>query len=291
VHTIAEVFVPIITFVLLATVGMDLTGEEFARVRRQLAVVLVGLIAPLIVLPPLALALMWVFEPPPDVAAGLLLVAACPIGGISNTYSYLARASTALSVTLTGLSCLLASVTIPAVGRGLELALARPLDLAAPIPLLLAQLVLMLGVPVALGMWVRRRSPQFAEQHRPALQRLGFCGLAIVLLLVIADDPWRFVGGLSTTVPLAAVFVGASAAVGWVLAAMITDDRRDRFTLAAEFGTRNVAVATAIAVTLLGRVEFARFGTTYFLTELPLMLGAIALFRASEASRPPRSRS
>ena len=284
--TIASILVPVITFILLATVGMDLTGQEFARVRRQRTVVLAGLIAPLIVLPPLAVALVWAFKPPPDVEAGLFLVAACPIGGISNTYSYLARASTALSVTLTGLSCLLASVTVPAVGRGLELALARPLDLAAPIPLLLAQLVLMLGVPVALGMWVRRRSPRFAERHRPALQRLGFAALAFVLLLVIADDPKGFAAGLSTTVPLAVAFVVCSTAAGWSVAVMVTRDRRDRFTLAAEFGTRNVAVATAIAVTLLGRVEFAKFGTTYFLTELPLMLAAIALFRASESRRP-----
>ena len=61
------------------------------------------------------------------------------------------------------------------------------------------------------------------------------------------------------------------------------DDARrpapDRFTLATEFATRNVAVATAIAVTLLGRAEFALFATTYFLTELPLTLLAVAGFR------------
>ncbi len=279
VKTLIDVAVPLITFVLLAAVGLDLTPEDFARVRQRSAVVLAGLLVPLLVLPPIAVGLIWTFAPRPDVAGGLLLVAACPIGGISNTYSYLARASTALSVTLTGLSCLLAGVTVPAVGRGLELVIGRPLDLAAPIPLLLAQLVLMLAVPVALGMWIRRRSPAFAERHRSALQRLAFAGISVVLSLVILDDPRAFAGGLSTTVPLAATFVLGSMGAGWIAAAAVTADRRDRFTFAAEFGTRNVAVATAIAVTLLGRVEFARFATTYFLTELPLMLLAIAVFR------------
>ena len=69
------------------------------------------------------------------------------------------------------------------------------------------------------------------------------------------------------------------AAVGWVTAAMVTDDARDRFTIAAEFGTRNLGVAMAVAVTLLGRIEFARFAYTYFLTEIPLMLVAIVLFK------------
>ncbi len=277
--TLIDVAVPLLTFFLLAAVGLDLTREDFARVRRQWALVLAGLLAPLAFLPPIALGLTWVFQPSPEVSAGVLLVAACPIGGISNTYSYLARASTALSVTLTGLSCLIAGATVPAVGRGLELALGRPLDLAAPIPLLLGQLLLMLALPVALGMWIRRRSPELAERHRPVLQRLAFTGIAVVLLLVIVDDPQAFFGGLWTTVPLAAAFVVCSMGAGWITAALVTEDRRDRFTLAAEFGTRNVAVAAAIAVTLLGRVEFARFATTYFLTELPLMLAAIALFR------------
>ena len=74
-------------------------------------------------------------------------------------------------------------------------------------------------------------------------------------------------------------------AAGWWTAALVTTDRRDRFTIAAEFGTRNVGVATAIAVTLLGRVEFSRFAATYFLTEIPLMLGAAAVFRRNRV--PP----
>jgi BASS family bile acid:Na+ symporter len=279
VKTLIDVAVPALTFVLLAAVGLDLTRTDFTRVRGQWALVLAGLIGPLVLLPPIAVTLTWAFQPAQDVAAGVLLVAACPIGGISNSYSFLARASTALSVTLTGLSCVLASVTVPAVGRGLELVLGHALDLAAPIPLLLAQLLLMLGFPVALGMWVRRRWPVLGQRYRPGLQRLAFTGIAILLVLVITDDPPAFFGGLSTTVPLAAAFVVCSMGAGWMTAAIITTDPRDRFTLAAEFGTRNVGVATAIAVTLLGRVEFARFATTYFLTELPLMLVAIGLFR------------
>jgi BASS family bile acid:Na+ symporter len=279
VKTLIDIAVPSITFMLLAAVGLDLTRDDFARVARQRAVVAAGLVAPIFLLPPIAVLLTWLFQPAPDTSAGLLLVAACPIGGISNTYSFVARASTALSVTLTGLSCLLASVTVPAIGRGLELGLGRPLELSAPIPLLLAQLLLMLALPVGVGMWVRYRWTDFADRNRPVLQQLAFTGIAVVLLLVIIDDPGAFVGGLSSTVPLAAAFVICSMGVGWIIAAMVTDDDRDRFTLAAEFGTRNVGVAAAIAVTLLGRVEFARFATTYFLTELPLMIVAIAWFR------------
>jgi bile acid:Na+ symporter, BASS family len=152
-------------------------------------------------------------------------------------------------------------------------------ELSAPLPLLLGQVVLVLALPVAIGMWLRRRAPAVADRCGPALRRLSFLGIGLVFLLVIADDPRAFAIGLSTTVPLAVLFIASSAAVGWLTASLVTSDNRDRFTLAAEFGTRNIGVAIAIAVTILGRVGFARFATTYALIEIPIMLLGVWLFR------------
>jgi BASS family bile acid:Na+ symporter len=269
-------------FLLLFTVGLELTGNDFARLRRQPALIASGLLAPLVVLPPIAVGLIWSLQPGPAVAASLLLIAACPIGGISNTFAYLARASTALSVTLTGLSCIVASVTIPLVGKAFEFVLRQPFALSAPLSTLIGQLVVVLGLPVALGMWVRRSRPGVAEKLGPGLRPLAFIGTAIVLLLIIVDAPAAFVGGLATTVPLAAAFVLISMGTGWMTGALVTKDRRDRFTMAAQFGSRNVGIAMAIAVTILGRIEFASFAVIYSLTEIPLMLAAIALFRRQQ---------
>jgi BASS family bile acid:Na+ symporter len=285
VKTLIEISVPVLTFVLLAGVGLDLTVDDFRRVRRQPALMLAGLVGPLFLLPPIAVGLAWAFQPTPEVTAGLLLVAACPIGGISNTYSYMARASTALSVALTGLSCLLCGLTVPAVGRFLEMVTTQSLKLTVPIPSLITQLLLMFTLPVALGMWARRRWADRARRYQPTLQNLAFIGVGLMLVLIILNDPRAFLGDLPSTVPLAAVFIVCSAVAGWMAAAMVTGDPRDRFTLAAEFGTRNLGVAIAVAVTMLGRVEFARFAYTYFLTELPLMLVAAALFRRRQSDR------
>ena len=279
VKTLIDVVVPAINFTLLVAVGLDLTADDFARVRRHRGLVLTGLFAPLFILPPIALLLTWAFEMTADVTAGMLLIAACPIGGISNTYTYLARASPALSVALTGLSCLLAPLTIPLVGRMLAMATGQPLDLAPPFVLLLVQLVLMLVVPVSFGMWVRQRWSSAAIRWRPVIQNLTFAGVAMMLLLIVLDNPAAFMEDLPQTVPLAAAFVVCSFAAGGLTASAITADRRDRFTVATEFGTRNLGVALGIAVALLGRVEFARFAYTYFLTELLMMLPAIVLFR------------
>lgn len=271
--------VPTMTFILLFAVGLNLKAADFARLRRQPALVLLGLFVPPLLLPPVALILSLMFNSNPEIAAGILIIAACPIGGISNSYSNLAKASTALSITLTGLSCLFAMLTIPLVGNGLELATDRSLGLEVPVPILIGQLAFVLALPVVLGIWVQRSAPKVAERYHATLQRIAFLGIGLVLLALIAMDTQAFRSDVSTTVPLAALFIVMSMMIGWLAAMLVTQDPRNRFTIAAEFGTRNVAVATAMAVTVLGRVEFAHFAATYFLTELPLMLLAVMAFR------------
>ena len=100
-----------------------------------------------------------------------------------------------------------------------------------------------------------------------------------MILLIVASDPAVFVHDLRGTVPLAATFVVASFFAGWLSGIVSRASPSDVFTLATEFATRNMAVATAIALTLAGRIEFALFATTYFLTEIPLMLCAIVVYR------------
>ena len=171
-------------------------------------------------------------------------------------------------------------MTVPLIGQVFGVALARPFGLDVPMPLILTQLLLMLTIPVSVGMYIRHRRPLLAERAPPVLKAVGFGALGLLIVIVIGSAPTAFIDDLGDTVPLAAAFVVGSFAAGWAVGIAATSSRRDRFTLASEFATRNIAVATAIAVTLAGRVEFAFFATTYFLTEVPLMLGAIAVFRS-----------
>lgn len=277
---VVDVATPLCTFLLLTAVGLDLRTGDFVAVRRMPRILAIGLFAPMVALPFVALALIRVFDVPPAQAAGLLLVTACPIGGISNTYSYLARAATALSVTLTGLSCALAGITIPLLTRLFEALLGWPLAFDAPLGALLLRMVAMLGIPVGLGMVIRHKWPRFADERRGSFQRAAFGVLALLIVVIISSEFGVFLSGLTRLVPLSAAFVALSFATGWLAATAGRASRQARFTLAAEFATRNVAVATAIAVTVLGRPEFAVFAATYFLTELPLMLGAACLYRA-----------
>jgi BASS family bile acid:Na+ symporter len=282
-----DVTIPVIAFLSLMAVGMDLTVVHFDRVRRQLVILVTGLLVPLFTLPLLAVGLIELLNPAPHIAAGLLLVASCPIGGLSNVFTYLAGASAALSIALTTLSSMLAFATIPALSWALGMVLGRPLGFAAP-AILPLQLAVMIVLPVLIGMGVRHRWPDVATTHRSSIQRVAFVLLGLLMALIIASDTALFVAGLADTVPLAFLFILASFATGWLAASMAGASSPDRFTLAVEFAARNIIIATAIAVTLLGQTSFAIFGNTYALVELPTLLVAAWAYRVID--RPVQAR-
>jgi len=284
--TLVDVATPAIVFFLMVAVGLDLSPADFRGLRRRPRVFVAGLLAPPLLLPPLALALVALFSPPPEIAAGLYLVAIAPIGGITTIYSYLANAAVALSISLTALSCLLAPITLPLSAAFVERATGRALGFDLPVGVLAAQVLGLLALPVGAGMVIRRLRPRRAVALRPRLQRIGFTALALLVGMVLASESGRLGGMLTAMIPLALGFVAGSFAVGAAIGRLVTPDPGERFTLAAEFATRNLGVAVAVAVTLLGRSEFALFAAAYFLVELALLLAAVA-WRARGRRRQP----
>ena len=283
--SVLDVAIPATAILVMTVVGLDLTRADLARVATRPQVVVAGLLGPLALLPPIALFVLAAVPMPAEIGAGLLLLAVCPVGGISNAYNYLARAATALSVTLTAASCVAAVVTMPLLTQGFELALGRPLGYRAPVGPLAAQVLAMLVLPVALGMTVRARAPGFAARHERTFARIAACGLALLLGFILVSEWDRFVTNLAATSAASALFVLLAMAAGWGVAILSGADRRERFTLPVEFATRNCAIAAAVAITLLGDTRFAVFATTYFFTEAALVGVAIVAFRRRRDGR------
>ncbi len=284
---------PPITFLLLLAVGLDLTPRDFGRSRERPGMVAAGVLLPPLLLPPLAVGLIRVIAPSPMIAAGLLLVAVCPIGGLSNFYSLLARASVALSVTLTAVSCMAALVTIPAASMLLEQLWPSSSRYTASAPTLVRQLLVGLTPPIALGMIARARWPALAERHRGFILRAGFGLLVTLLVLVVATAPEDEQVGWQSAALVTLSFVLAAGLLGAGVALALGGTATDRFTFAAEFSTRNVAVALGLAMAIGAQREFTWFGAIYLTVEIPLLALAALIFRsrhAHSADRPARPR-
>jgi len=172
-------------------------------------------------------------------------------------------------------------VTLPLIAAvGVQGFLHDAVDIEIPVAGLVQQLVLVLLAPIGLGMVLRARSPEFAAHYSKQLQRLLFLTFLIFIAMSIAFSDERAVdvealrGGLLA----AALWTVAAGAIGWGLAALLRLPHGDRFTFMIEFGARNMAVATMVALTGLGRLDLTLFSVAYVIVGYP-MIGLVTLLR------------
>ena len=231
-----------------------------------------------LLLPACAALLIWIPGPEPWVVAGMVLLAASPGGAISNLYSYLGRGNVALSVTLTAISTLLALATMPALtAAGLALFLQESHQVTTPMGRMVAQLVLMMLLPLGLGMALRLSRPALvAAAHRP-LRALSLVALVCLVALILVDQRQGLAAALGAALPVALTFCLLTMAAGFALGALARLSAPDRFTLLIELSTRNLGLVVIMGALVLGEVKLVLFATLFFLVELPLVMILVML--------------
>ncbi len=265
-------------FLIMAIVGLDLTRADFGRLSERPALVVVATVAQWLLLPVVAWGVAWTLPLPPHIVAGIVLLAACPAGAISNYYAFIARADVALSVTLTAISAAVSVVTLPLISAvGFSLLLDHSARVKAPIVPMAIQLTVNLLIPVLIGMWLRARFPEFVTRHQPVSRRLGNVALVATVAILLSGLGRSVLKDLGVTIVSAVVFTIVAAGGGLIVGAALRADRRQLQTLAIEFACRNTAITILIGVVVLDRPELAVFGLVVFLTQMPIVLGAIAV--------------
>lgn len=279
--------VVLVTVLLMLTVGTELNARHFAEVARRKRTVVLLLGAQMLLLPLLGFAVAHALALPPHLSAGILLVAACPVGDIANFYTLLARGNTALSLTLNTLSCLLCAATMAIVFAAYDYLLPQRFALAVPTLPLVTRLVLMLLLPVLAGMGVRRFWPEFAARQGRTLRNLSFMGVTLLIVWIFTSRRAQLAADWQPALLAGLAFMLPALALGMVLARVLRLGADEGITAGVVFAARNVGLATAIAITLLGRLEYAVFAAVYFLTEVPLLFGIVALYRRWYAGTEP----
>ena len=277
--TIVDAGVPALVFSAMVVVGMDLTTDDWRRIARRPGIVVAATLGQFILLPLLGWLLVAGLGLDGASAHGVLLVAVCPSGTMANLYTSQARANVALSVTLTAVSCLAAVVVTPLLLSLLQTQAGGAGGYSVPFGVLAGQLIVLLLVPVLTGMIIRHRWPHIPKRHRRGLLAFSVAALIVLLALVIAQAGEQFARMLAEIAVAAFLLTILAFGSGWLTGWLTGAGANDRFAVAMSFVVRNVGIATAIAVTTLGRAEFAVFATAYFLTQTPLLLAAALIFR------------
>ncbi len=176
----------ILGFILFG-VSLDLKWQDFKLIYKMPKEVLVGLFGQLLILPLLTAALILVIKPQASLALGMILVASCPGGNLSNFMTHHARGNTALSVTLTTLATILAVLFTPLNffiwGNLLPETSALMKEIDIPLLSIMLNVFLLIALPLSLGLWVSHKFPQFACRVKKPMKyfSLGFFFIFIIL--------------------------------------------------------------------------------------------------------------
>ncbi|KUJ76243.1 symporter [Ruegeria marisrubri] len=229
--------------VVMFSVAIDLTPQDFNRLRRAPKPVVVGLFSQFAVLPILTFALVWLAEPRPSIALGLILVAACPGGNISNFITHRAGGNAALSVSLTAFATVAAIVMTPfniAFWGGLYAPTREILQRTEIDPAQIAITVgLMLLLPLALGITLNRHRPDITQRLRRPLQYLSM-GIFFAFIILALAANWNFFLAFAGAVAGLVILHNALAlGGGWVVATLTRLPPYDRRAITIETGIQN----------------------------------------------------
>ncbi|KAG1654030.1 putative sodium-dependent transporter YocS [Nymphon striatum] len=182
--TFIQIGLPVSLALIMLSMGMMLKTADFTRVLEQPRALMVGLTAQLILVPMIAVALLFIFNLPPLLAVGLLVLSFSPGGTTSNLFSYLARGDVALSVALTAIASLITPFTIPLLTElALQMQLGENKEIIVPIGLTMKRLFIVTLLPVLIGMSLRIFKPAVADTIQPYIHKIS-----VVLFLAVISS-------------------------------------------------------------------------------------------------------
>ncbi|MCE1202695.1 MAG: bile acid:sodium symporter family protein [Bacteroidia bacterium] len=235
-------------------VALDIKKENFAAMVQNPKSALLGIFSQIVLLPVLTFLLVIMLNPPPSIAMGMILIAACPGGNISNFISSLAKANVALSVSLTAFSTLSATLVTPinfAFWGGMYVDYyqkARHLNIPIEIDFLqMAQTVfILLGIPLILGMWVGHKFPAFVDKYRKTI-RIASILLYMTFIVGALVANAKFINHIIIPLGIVVMLLNAQTLfTGYITGTLFKVSRADRRTLSIETGIQNSGLALVL---------------------------------------------
>lgn len=227
--------------------GLTLTPVDFKLVLTNPKSVILGILSQFTIMPVAAFIIAYLMQLPPELAAGLVLLGSVPGGTASNVMVYLARGNLPLSITMTSLSTLLAPVVTPL----LLLLLAgqwMPVDPVA----MFKSIVLVIIIPIALGLIVRRIIPVIVEKSINVVPLISVAAIIIIVSAVVSGNV-EAIGKAGLVLFIAVAIHNATGLIlGYFVAKLIGLGESERRAISLEVGMQNSGLGVALATAHFG---------------------------------------
>lgn len=250
---LTEVFLPLSLGIIMLGMGLALTPADFKRVLLYPKAVAIGIVNQIIILPIVGFLLLLVFPMSlPELAVGIMVLAASPGGPTSNLITHLSKGDTALSISLTAISSIIVVFTIPLiVNFSLQYFMQHGEYVPLPVFRTMLSVLIITLIPVAIGMIIRNKSPKFAARMDKPVKIMSGILLILVILAAVLNDREILGSSFRQAGPVALALNLSMLLVGYFSPRLFGLNVAQRITISIESGIQNGTLAIAICATLL----------------------------------------
>ncbi len=284
---LTDIMLPLSLAIIMLGMGLSLVPADFKRVFLYPKAASVGILNQIIILPLVGFLLVWLFGlDNPELAVGVMVLAACPGGPTSNLISHISKGDTALSITLTAISSLIAVITIPLIVN-LALSIFMQQGDYVPLPVFdtIFKLTLITLLPVSIGMLIRNKAVGFAQRMNKPVKIISGILLVLIILAAILNNREIFVSSFQSVGPVALSLNAGMLIIGYLSARLLRLNRAQRITISVESGIQNGTLGITIASTLLHNDVMAISPAIYSL--IMFMTAGMVIARAHLGGKKP----
>ena len=240
------IVLPILTL-LMFDLGLTLRLSDFGMIFRNPKAICLGLLGQLVFLPLVAWGVVSLFHLSPLFIIGVMLIACCPGGSSSNIFSLLAKGDVALSVSLTAISSVVTLFTLPLVMQWVTARVGDQMGITLPVGNLLAQNLLTMLLPIALGIMVRHFWSRAAALMERVLSRFAFPALMLLATIFFFQHQETIAENFVEVGACVAAFLIGAVLLAGGLSRIFQLSFQQRRTIVIEVGMQNAAQAIAVA--------------------------------------------
>ncbi|GHV34843.1 symporter [Bacteroidia bacterium] len=231
----------IIAFIMFG-ISLNIKISEFKEVLTKPKAFIVGIISQFMLLPLVTFLLVKIINPSPSVALGMILVAACPGGNVSNFISYISKGNLSLSVMLTSFSTITCVILTPFNFWFYGSLYSRGIDIpwvSISFWEMFQTAILLIGLPVVLGIIVGKYFPKFKEKAKKPVSWLSIAILALFIAMALKNNFNYFIQYIHLIFILVLLHNGIAYLSGYLAGKVSRLDRRDVKTITIETGIQN----------------------------------------------------
>lgn len=239
--------------IIMFGIALGIAPADFKLVLKRPKSATIGVISQFVLLPFFTFLLVYFLRPHPALALGMILVAACPGGNISNFISSISGANTALSVSLTAVATLLTPLFTPINFEIWAHALPGTETLLKSFEIsffdILKTVLLLLIIPLVVGMWMRNRFPKFSMKVEKPIRIISVLILFGFIVIALRNNFQTFENYLYLVFLLVLIHNAMAFAIGYFAARISGLPEADRRTVSIETGIQNSGLGLIIIFT------------------------------------------